>query len=380
MRTPCILLALSLLFNPLLPSSSSISIEFPITYSNAATLPLVTVKIGTPPQTLSLYPDTSSDTSWVFCDSFDRSRSSSFQWLYEPGSPSCDTSVECYDWDPMQFTAEYEDGSSATGDWAMDTITARSSDGSNVAIHGVAIGCSDRNLSNFSEADGVLALSRNSPSFARQMVNKFGNGPFSYVLRDGDRLAFGETNRDDFSRDSMQYIRLVSSNTSLFYAEISGLTLGDEELGIPKEIWTFDACDESGGVIFDTGSTMTYLPEVAFHAIVDKLMEMYGNFMHFKMRGNEVCFAPYTRDIDGVPLPELAIKFEGGGRFVPKAEHLYYRDRNGMTCLNVWPMEHGDGSIIGSLLQRGYYWEFDLSSRVVGFAPLVDNRWSISLV
>ena len=376
MRTSHRSLALSVLFIILSSSPSSpLPIEFPIKFSNddpnSPGVPLVAVKIGTPPQTRHLYLDSGSDTTWVFCDAFEHSRSSSsFRWVYE-AAPSCKNSVECYDWDTVEYTVEYVDGSSATGDWVTETITAAN----DVKITEVVIGCSDRKLSNFSDADGVLALSRNSLSFASQMAEKFACSKFSFALQDGDRLVFGETERSDFRRSEMQYIKSVgysTSSSSLFYAEISRLFMDGVELDVPKKVWKFHPGDESGGVIFDTGTTMTYFPEAAFQAMVDYFLEFFGEYLHVEGMDSEICFVGKPNSLKfGEEMPRLVIEFEGGARFVPKVEHLYDKGKKGLTCLNILPFhQSSEGSVIGNSLQKGFFWEYDLSSQVVGFAPL----------
>lgn len=168
----------------------------------------------------------------------------------------------------------------------------------------------------------------------------------------------------------MQYVSLVRSKSSRFYAEISGLFLGEIELEIPKQVWEFRGEDElfeheRGGALFSTFSEKSYVPEIAFSAIVTYFEEIFGEVTY--VTETEVCVS----SVDGGLLPGLSVEFRSGVRFEPKREHLYYYKEEELTCLNVGLNEGiGRGFTIGSLLMRGYLWEYDLVNEQVGFASI----------
>nr|XP_010918713.1 aspartic proteinase NANA, chloroplast-like [Elaeis guineensis] len=370
------------------------SIEIPIFSAGKASskVLLVPIQLGEPPQTLYLIPDTGSDATWVYCDRlpyrhnnnfsnhiFSHSRSSTFAPIY-CSSPVCTGINHCSSStrDLCNYAHEYVDGTATTGYWATDTVTIKSDKRRlDLKFHGMMFGCSSQDFINLNDADGILGLSPNHPSFTSHLAPRFGY-MFSYFLASNkgvsnkNLLVFGRTERSgiSFEPEQMQYTKFIQTN-SFFHVEVSGLSFDDVLLDIPKWVWKFDAQNESSGVILDTGTTFTYVPGVAFQAIHALYAEFFKPYSNVTVTSSDVCFNSLAPEFDGIQMPRMAFEFEDGARFVPHEENLFYEDEDGSSCLAIRAIDQSDGSIIGSNLQTGYFWEYDLLNQRVGFACLV---------
>ncbi|XP_008801511.1 aspartic proteinase NANA, chloroplast-like [Phoenix dactylifera] len=352
---------------------------------------LVPVQLGEPPQTLYLIPDTGSDATWVYCDRlpyrrnnnfsnhiFSYSRSSTFAPVY-CSSPDCTGTNRCSSTrDLCNYTHEYVDGTATAGYWATDTVTIKSHKRRlDLKLHGMMFGCSSQDLIDLTDADGILGLSPDHPSFTSYLAPKFGY-MFSYFLSSNggvsnqNLLVFGRTERSgvSFDPEQMQYTKLIQTK-SFFQVEVSGLLFDDVLLDIPKWVWKFDAENEYSGVILDTGTTFTYVPEVAFQAMHDLYAEFFQPYSNVTATNSDICFNSLAPEFDGIQIPRVAFEFEDGARFVPHEANLFYEDEDGRRCLAIQKIDQSDGSIIGSNLQTGFFWEYDLLNQRVGFAPLV---------
>ncbi|EHA8591678.1 aspartic proteinase NANA, chloroplast-like [Cocos nucifera] len=353
---------------------------------------LVPIQLGEPPQTLYLIPDTGSDATWVYCDHlpyrhnnnfsnhiFTYSRSSTFAPIY-CSSPVCTGTNQCSSStrDLCNYTHEYVDGTSTTGYWATDTVTIKSDKQRlDLKFHDMMFGCSSQDFINLNDADGILGLSPNHPSFTSHLAPRFGY-TFSYFLASNkgvsneNLLVFGRTERSGISFDpeQMQYTKLIRTD-SFFRVEVSGLLFDDVLLDIPKWAWKFYADNESSGVILDTGTTFTYVPRVAFRAIRALYAEFFRPYSNVTVTNSDVCFNSLAPEFDGIQMPRMEFEFEDGARFVPHEANLFYEDEDGSSCLAIQAIDQSDGSIIGSNLQTGYFWEYDLLNQRVGFACLV---------
>lgn len=371
---------------------SASPIEFPIVTRDAGEFSsrdfLVPVSIGDPPQTLLLIPDTGSDVTWFLCDRrlpflgpfddedrrvFDSTRSATFTPTY-CWSPACAGSPCSGARELCSYNHNYVDSTSTSGYWATDTVTVMAEDGSSVRVYDVMIGCSSReSTTNLDEGDGILGLAPNHPSFASQMAAKFGS-VFSYFLWNdageathGNLLVFGRTNRAGFDRGKLQQVELVNADPSLFfYVEVARILVDGVALDVPESAWEFDGETRSGGVILDTGTTFTFVPGEAFEAIHASYAEWLGLNGTATMAETDICVGDRRR----LRVPELVVEFRGGARLEAGPENLLYEEGEGVWCMAIRRANHGDASIIGSRMQRGYFWEYDLHTQTVDFAPL----------
>ncbi|GLT75782.1 hypothetical protein SLA2020_474800 [Shorea laevis] len=291
----------------------------------------VSLRLGTPPQTLLLVADTGSDLVWVKCSACNTDCSSA---THVPGSAffarhsSTFSPHHCFDspcqlvphpprsrcnhtsrlHTPCRYQYSYADGSFTSGFFSKETTTLNTSAGREASLKSLAFGCGFRvsgpsvSGASFNGAHGVMGLGRGPISFSSQLGRRFGN-KFSYCLMDytispppTSFLTIGHNRR---------FKRRVRRLPSLAVAEP---TLG------------FDLCVNVSGV------SRPSLPRLRFRLI-----------------GNSV-FSPPPRNY-----------------FIETAEQV--------MCLAIQPVNSETGfSVIGNLMQQGFLLEFDRERSRLGFS------------
>ncbi|CAA6665733.1 unnamed protein product [Spirodela intermedia] len=349
--------------------------EIPIS-GDSSTGGAAALRVGEPAQTVFLLPDTGSSHTWMFCGSpetlnfssyYNVAGSSTFSPIY-CSSPACFDREECSSpGDLCRFTAEYVDGTSVSGFWALDTVTIWSDTGDEVKFRNVTVGCSTQRLSDdILTVNGILGLSPEEPSFTSYMRRELGGGAMAhYVPRDdegeydGDSgfLAFGDAARFGALREGMKHVDLIAGGgsceepPSFFLVGVSGIFVAGVRAPVLPWVWDFEPETNVGGVILDTGTPLTYVAGEAFSGI----LALYSDY--FRRRG----------DYDPETFPAVTIEFDGGARLTPFPENLVHEPDEGTKCLGIKANNRSDGSIIGSYFQRGLYWEYDLARGTLGF-------------
>jgi hypothetical protein len=244
------------------------------------------LSVGTPPQRFVVVMDTGSDLVWLNCmpciqcinqphgPPFDPSLSSSYSPAscvdnactdFPNGQSSCAGTSSC------EYFYAYGDGSSTTGDVAYETITVSNLDGSATPISHVTFGCGHNQTGDsFNGADGLVGLGQGSFSLPSQLQNIYSD-IFSYCLvgaatSSASTFLFGSP---EGVIQGLVYTPIVTNSLipTFYYVGMTGITVGGTQLDLP--IGTFDIyLDGSGGVIMDSGTTLTYLNNDAYNAVV----------------------------------------------------------------------------------------------------------------
>jgi hypothetical protein len=139
---------------------------------------------------------------------------------------------------------------------------------------------------------------------------------------------------------------------------------GDYALDIPAEVW--DA--KSGGVILDSGNTLTVLAAPAYKAVVTALSRHLDGVPKVSFPPFEHCYN-WTARRPGAPeiIPKLAVQFAGSARLEPPAKSYVIDVKPGVKCIGVQEGEWPGVSVIGNILQQEHLWEFDLKNMQVRF-------------
>lgn len=278
----------------------------------------------------------------------------------------------------MFMVARYADGTRVIGVFANETVSVGLDNGRKIKLHNILVGCSGtgshnaNGSTNFYDADGVMGLGYNKHSFAVKVAEKFGN-KFSYCLVDhlspsnlANYLSFGDIN---INTTNMQYTELLLGYINPFYAvNVSGISVGGAILKIPSQIWNVSG---DGGVILDSGSTLTYLAEPAYEAVVDAFKApLLAKFkaVELNLGPLEYCFEEDRRYEESL-VPKLAIHFADGVKFVPPVKSYVIDADLGVKCLGFASTEWPGTSVIGNIMQQNHLWEFDLGGSKLGFAP-----------
>ncbi|XP_060218386.1 aspartyl protease family protein 2 [Lycium barbarum] len=332
--------------------------------------------VGTPPKYAYMVLDTGSDVVWIQCSPckkcytqsdpvFDPTKSSSFVGI-SCGSPLCRRldSAGCKR-KKCLYQVSYGDGSFTVGDFSTETLTFRRS-----RVKNIALGCGHDNEGLFVGAAGLLGLGRGRLSFPTQAGRRFGQ-KFSYCLVDRSAssrpsyLVFGES---AVSKTAV-FTPLVNNPKldTFYYVELTGISVGGTRVpAIRPSLFKLDAAGD-GGVIVDSGTSVTRLTRPAYVALRDA----------FRMRARNLKKAPDFSlfdtcfDLSGkteVKVPTVVMHFKGADVSLPASNYLIPVDSDGTFCFAFAGTMSGL-SIIGNIQQQGFRVVFDLAGSRLGFAP-----------
>ncbi|RZC67615.1 hypothetical protein C5167_011309 [Papaver somniferum] len=353
----------------------------------------VQFRVGTPSKKFTLIVDTGSDLTWINCRYrckkctsrtrmndhriFQAARSLSFKTI-PCSSNLCKnltfSLVTCPSKrDPCQYDYGYQDGSTAHGFYAYETVTMSLTNGRKTRLHGVPIGCSySTSTGTLGVVDGVLGLGYNDNSFATKATSKFGNN-FSYCLVDhlspknvSSHLTFGYSKHlvSGSSPPTNFQFTNIQAIDGLYHVNIVGISIGGLVLKIPSEIFSFQ---NQGGVILDSGSSLTFLVEPAYKIVMKYLMPAFTKFKQVKDESFEFCFQ--SQGFHESAVPKLVFHFADSVRFEPHLKSYVIDVSDGVKCLGFMPNAWPGISIIGNIMQQNFLWEFDLKWKRLGFAP-----------
>ncbi|KAK7275373.1 hypothetical protein RIF29_16489 [Crotalaria pallida] len=334
--------------------------------------------VGTPPKYGYMVLDTGSDVVWLQCKPcrdcysqsdpvFDPTQSTSYAGVpcgsplcRRLDSPGCDNRKKV-----CQYQVSYGDGSFTFGDFSTETLTFR-----RTGVQRVAIGCGHDNEGLFVGAAGLLGLGRGSLSFPSQTGTRF-NQKFSYCLVDRSTstkpssMVFGESAVSRTAR----FTPLIKNPKldTFYYVELLGISVGGAPVrGISASLFRLDQTG-NGGVIIDSGTSVTRLTRPAYIALRDAFrvgatrLKRAPDFSLF-----DTCY-----DLSGlaeVKVPTVVLHFRGADVSFPAANYLIPVDNSGSFCFAFAGTMSGL-SIIGNIQQQGFRVVYDLAGSRVGFAP-----------
>lgn len=333
--------------------------------------------VGTPPRQVYMVADTGSDIIWLQCAPcvhcyeqtdpvFNPTLSSSFRKI-ACTSPMCRV-LQLHGCEARNnlcmYQVAYGDGSFTEGEFSMEALSFRGATMANVAM-----GCGHDNEGLFAGAAGLFGLGGGSLSFPSQMGTQF-RRIFSYCLmergKDGfSSLIFGNAG---VPRGTL-FTPLLKNPTldTFYYVSLVGISVGSSMLTIPSAAFKLDT-GGNGGVIVDSGTSVTRLVEVAYGPLrsafraATRSLPFSGGFSLF-----DTCY-----DLSGrtrVQVPLLSLHFEGGAEMVlPATNYLIPVDGQGTYCL-AFASTSGELSIIGNIQQQGFRVVFDGVTSRLGFAP-----------
>ncbi|MBA0752095.1 hypothetical protein Gogos_000964 [Gossypium gossypioides] len=362
---------------------------------------ITSFKVGTPSQKFWLIVDTGSDLTWIRCryrcSREDRSctrkgRINRKRVFHAPLSSSF-SPVPCFSEmckvelmnlfslttcptpiTPCAYDYRYSDGSAAKGVFANETVSAGLTNGRKTRLHNVLIGCTDSFQGpTLQNADGIMGLANTKYSFATNAAATFG-GKFSYCLVDHlshlnatNYIIFG-TNRNQVKvSGNTRHTKLELDAIPSFYAvNVIGISVGNKMLEIPMQVW--DA-SEGGGTIIDSGTSLTFLADPAYQAVMEALKVSVSKYQRVKLDGVPMEYCFNSAGFNGSLVPKLIIHFDDGARFEPHWNSYVIAAAAGVRCLGFLPARFPALSVIGNIMQQNYLWEFDLKGKRLVFAP-----------
>ncbi|RVW15891.1 Aspartic proteinase nepenthesin-2 [Vitis vinifera] len=294
---------------------------------------LANLSIGNPPTNVYVVLDTGSDLFWIQCEPCDvcykqkdpiynRTKSDSYTEMLcnEPPCLSLGREGQCSDSGSCLYQTSYADGTRTSGLLSYEKVafTSHYSDEDKTAQ--VGFGCGLQNLISSRRAvtAGVLGL---------------GPGQVSLVSQ-------------------------LSAIAEFYYVNLLGIGLGVEEPRLDINSSSFERKpDGSGGVIIDSGSTLSIFPpevyEVVRNAVVDKLKKGYNIS---PLTSSPDCFeGKIERDLKFFPTMVLYLESTG---ILNDRWSIFLQRYDELFCLGF---TSGEGlSIIGTLAQQSYKFGYNL--------------------
>uniref|UniRef100_A0A0E0MDZ2 Peptidase A1 domain-containing protein n=1 Tax=Oryza punctata TaxID=4537 RepID=A0A0E0MDZ2_ORYPU len=322
--------------------------------------------IGTPPQKLSALADTGSDLIWTKCGacascvprgspSYYPDKSSSFSKLpcsdrlckalvsrakCGAGGAECDYLY--------RYGLDVNDSHHYTeGYLGNETITLGGD-----AMDGVGFGCTNMSEGNFGRGSGLVGLGRGNLS----LVSQLDVGAFSYCLipdsTKASPLLFGSL--ANLTGAGVQSTPLLPSIRTFYSVNLQSISFGSATTPGPGT--------SGAGMVFDSGTTLTYLAEPAYTAAKDAVLQQTAALPRAANRfGFEACFQTSG---DNSSFPAMVLHFDGADMALPTANYILEVD-DGVSC---WGVQSSPSvSIIGNIMQMNFHVRHDVNKSVLSF-------------
>ncbi|GLT97325.1 hypothetical protein SLE2022_148960 [Rubroshorea leprosula] len=374
--------------NPGTRPSSSYGFRSTFKYSMAL---IVSLPIGTPPQTQQMVLDTGSQLSWIQCDkkvarkprpptstAFYPSLSSSFSVLpcahpvCKPRIPDFTLPTTCDQNRLCHYSYFYADGTLAEGNLVREKITFSRSRITPPLI----LGCAKDS----DGGKGILGMNLGRLSFASQAkISKFSYCVPTRSTRSGSTptgsFYLGENpNISGFRYMDLltfpQSQRMPNMDPLAYTVPMHGIRIGGRGLNISAAAFRPDA-GGSGQTIIDSGSEFTYLVDEAYNKVRAEVVRLAGpKLKKGYVYGGvaDMCFDGDAVEI-GRLIGDMVMEFEKGVEIVVQKEHVLADVGGGVHCVGIGRsgMLGIASNIIGNVHQQNLWVEYDLANRRVGF-------------
>ncbi|XVF58886.1 hypothetical protein PTKIN_Ptkin07bG0102000 [Pterospermum kingtungense] len=353
--------------------TDSADVEAPIVAGNGEFL--IDLAIGTPTESYSAILDTGSDLIWTQCKPcsqcfkqstpiFDPKKSSTFSKL-SCSSDLCEALPQSACDDGCEYLYTYGDYSSTQGVMATETFTF-----GKVSVPNIGFGCGgDNEGDGFSQGAGLVGLGRGPLSLVSQLKEP----KFSYCLTSIDEtqestLLMGSIAGVNKSLGAIKTTPLIHnpSQPSFYYLSLEGISVGDTRLPIKKSTFALED-DGTGGLIIDSGTTITYLEESAFDVVKKEFIsQMKLSVDDSGSTGLELCFRLPSGSTE-IDVPKLVFHFDGADLDLPGENYMISDSTLGVICL---AMGSSSGmSIFGNVQQQNMLVLHDLKKETLSFVP-----------
>lgn len=280
--------------------------------------------------------------------------------------PSCAANSPC------QYSITYGDGSSTTGFFVADFLQYDqvSGDGqTNLANASVTFGCGAKiggalGSSNVA-LDGILGFGQANSSMLSQLtsagkVTKI----FSHCLdtvNGGGIFAIGNV-----VQPKVKTTPLVPGMPH-YNVVLKTIDVGGSTLQLPTNI--FDIGGGSRGTIIDSGTTLAYLPEVVYKAVLSAVFSNHPD-VTLKNVQDFLCFQ-YSGSVDN-GFPEVTFHFDGDLPLVVYPHDYLFQNTEDVYCVGfqsggVQSKDGKDMVLLGDLALSNKLVVYDLENQVIGW-------------
>lgn len=355
-----------------------------------ATLYFANVSIGTPAKSLRLHIDTGSSDLWVntpssqYCS--DTSKPCQYAGTYRANASSTYQYIGSY------FNISYVDGSGASGDYVSDTVRLGSTELDRLQF---GVGYSSSN------AQGILGIGYeiNEVQVGRAGLQTYKNLPaqmvadgliqsnaYSLWLNDLNastgRILFGGVDTAKFAGPLQT---LPVQKEQRFFAEFL-ITLTDVQVSTNSTSGRASQQSISGGdmalgVLLDSGSSLTYLPNNMSEIIYELVSADYKKedgvaYIPCSLRGSDTDFTFIFSGVSiKVAFDELIINLydSNGARAV-------YKNTSQPICLFGIASAESGMSVMGDTFLRSAYVVFDLENNEISLAQTKFNTTTSNII
>ena len=347
-------------------ASGSGSAQTPLQMDGSGGAYDMTFSMGSPPQKLSALADTGSDLIWAKCGACKRcapqgspsyypNKSSSFskmpcssglcRTLESQSLATCSAGAMCdykYPYglasDPHHYTQGY---------MASETFTLGGD-----AVPGIGFGCTTMSEGGYGSGSGLVGLGRGKLSLVRQLKV----GAFSYCLTSdpskSSPLLFGGAGA--LTGPGVQSTPLLKTST-YYTVNLTSISIGAATTpGTGRH-----------GIIFDSGTTLTFLAEPVYTLAKVALLSQAANLTRVPgTDGYEVCFQTPGSG-SGAVFPSMVLHFDGGDMAL-RTENYFRAVDDSVSC---WIVQSSPShrSIVGNIIQMDYHIRYDLDKSVLSF-------------
>ncbi|XP_061361956.1 aspartic proteinase CDR1-like [Gastrolobium bilobum] len=339
---------------------------------------LASLSIGQPPIPQLVIMDTGSDMFWVMCipcsncdnhlsPLFDPSKSSTYSPLCK--RPCGIEGCKCNLLDKLTFSITYADNSFTSGTLGRDMLVFDTTDEGTTQVPDIEFGCGQAIGYNSDPGySGILGLNNAHNSLAYQIGKKFSYciGSITDKYYSYNQLILGEGADLEGSSTHFQLLN------GMYYLTMEGISIGEKRLDIDPATFEIKA-GGTGGVILDTGSTLTHLVEDVYKLLCREVRNLLGGLFHEVVYTNPpwlLCnLGIVSRDLVGFPV--VTFHFAEGADLALDTGSLFRQVKDDTFCMAVGPISGGGiesrPSVIGLLAQQSYNVGFDLVNQFIYF-------------
>ncbi|KAK8618431.1 hypothetical protein V6N13_132423 [Hibiscus sabdariffa] len=259
---------------------------------------------------------------------------------------------------PCRYDYRLGDDTRLVGTVGNDTVTIRMRGNQKVRLGNITIGCTEVITSEFDRLDGQLGLGPERQSFAAKALRQTKTTSFAYCLVDNSSpinvsgyLAFGRVDQVP----NMQETDLIVGHwtwSKYYHLNVSGISVDGIMLDIPSDVWLYDPNGQTGGMILDTGSTLTWLAAPVYDKLIQALLPSITKFPKPKNNKGialQHCFNS-TTGYNETLIPKLAIHFGNGAKFEPLVKSYvvgdYVKCLGFVRCVAIRPNGRTGGMIL----------------------------------
>jgi Xylanase inhibitor N-terminal/Xylanase inhibitor C-terminal len=342
---------------------------------------VIDISIGTPPVLMSAILDTGSDLIWTQCSPctmcfsqpnpiFVPANSTTFSKI--PCSSSlCKSLPKSTCNSQCDYEYSYGDGSSTKGFMGFETFSFGADN--SVKISSIGFGCGNNNVGATDNSSGIVGMGRGPLSLVSQLnVTKFSYCFNSIHNKSSSILLLGSwANMMSNASKSIPFMSNPhdSPMSSFYYLPLQGITVGTAHLPIPPSVFQMTE-NGSGGLIIDSGTTVTALEERAFIIVARAFMSQIKlPQVNGAKIGLSLCFSLPEGGIKSVNIPKMIFHFDGADMDLPLENYMVEDRMNKLLCLGM--VSTRGISILGNMQQQNMNIFYDIENGILSFEPAV---------